>query len=706
MNNSNQHIGIINNRIIVSYEFLENFYTRPRRGVQKGLWQSAKKSWVYFDTVIAANDRVLASKDKKDLPSLKDLEAILSEEAKKPSKVLMEQARTWEKDIELNYFLKMDGATQAYEYTAISAWKRMIYTLGQKENKLSLKAKGFKNKKAFLEECVKCIKALNFNKWTSKDFVVLNQQIFVQYAKLVEEYGIDEMYKTIRDERAETSCKNSAKITEQIQQDYLVYLASDHRKFNYELIMQMYNVRAAEKEWQVVKTSQPIIDFLEQAWVKPIWTMQREPKIYKDTYIPIIGRLKPSFAGAIWEFDGTIIDIYHSGDEDKKQLYARIYWVAVIDVKTECIIGYHITTSETSHSVVQALKNAVKITNTVPYQIRTDNSSAVKSLMKKGSEGEGNDTNFFEKLAKYVTPAAVGNARAKTIESVFRRFQDSLMRLHPFWAGMNMTVKSDSNRMNRVWIEANIKHAPSSEELISQLGQLVSLWNADSMKKDAENVSRWQQFKNDADKQRTALRTIFNNAFLIPARGHSQNGLITYRNTGIKFSWNKQEYNYKVVDKSINTQLIGKKFIVKFDTDDLEQIWLYNADNTPFLFNEEHLSIDSYEAVPDYLGDRKKGDGERIAAMQEEQKAVSQQHKQEYSKVLDRLTMEDLKDTITAASVKKDLLNDAEIIAKEMGINGKTVSFKKTQERADKEKKESEMSLEEWRKAHLDRMSS
>ena len=700
MNNSNQNIELLNNRVIVSYKFLEQWYSRARRGVERGFWNSAKKGWVYFDSVLESNSKIKRTDFKKELPTIKDLEAILSEEAKKPSSVLMAQAKTWEKDIELDYFLKMDGTTQAYEYTAISAWKRMIYTLGQKENKLSLKSKGFKNKKVFLSECVKCIKALNFSKWTCKDFVVLNQQIFVQYAKLVEEYGIDLMYRTIRDERSEISCKNSAKIKEQLQQDFLVYHASDHRKFSYEFLMELYNTKAAEKGWQILKSAQPVIDFLEQSHVKPVWMMKREPKIYADTYIPIIGRQKPSFAGAIWEFDGTIVDIYHSGDEDKKQLYARIYWIAVIDVKTEAIIGYHITTSETSHSIVQALKSAVKITNTVPYQIRTDNSSAVSSLMKQNEGGK----NFFEKLAKYVTPAAVGNARAKTIESVFGRFQNELMRLHKFWAGMNLTVKSDSNRMNRIWIQANIKHAPSINELISNLEELVTFWNAGSMKKDDSNVSRWQQYKNDADKQRTALQTVFNDAFLIAARGDSRTGLITYRNTGVKFTYNKKEYQFKVVDKAINSQLIGKKFIVKFDTDDLDKIWLYNSDNTPFNFNEEHLSIENYEAVPDFLGDRQEGDGARIAAMQEEQKAVAREHKKQYLEVSTRLTLADLKEEITASSVKKDLLNDAEIIHKEMGMDAKTVSMNKSKERA--AKKESEMTLEEWRAYRSDIMAS
>ncbi|WP_338764057.1 DDE-type integrase/transposase/recombinase [Bernardetia sp. ABR2-2B] len=702
MNNSTQNIELMNDRIIVSYKFLENWYTRPRRGVAKGLWESAKKGWVFFDSVIAANNKVCAVKDKKDLPTLKELEAILAEEVKKPSKKLLDEARTWEKDNELSYFLSMYETTQAYEYAAISAWKRMIYFLGDKKNKITLKAKGFKNKKSFLQECVKCIQSLNFTKWNCKDFVVLNQQVFVQYKKLVEQFG-DDAFRKIIDERTEVSCKNSSKITEQIQQDYLVYLASDHRKFSFELITELYNAKAAEKGWEVLKTPAPVITFLEQPSVKPIWTMQREPKLYNDTYIPTIGRKKPSFAGAIWEFDGTIVDIYHSGGEDKQQLYARIYWIAVIDVKTEAIIGYHITNSETSDAVVKALKSAVSITNTVPHQIRTDNSSAVQSLMKQGKKEGGK--NFFEKLAKYVTPAAVGNARAKTIESVFKRFQDSLMRLHPFWAGMNLTVKKDSNRMNRVWIQANIKNAPTHNELISQLEQLVTLWNADTMKKDTTNVSRWQQYKNDADQQRTALRAIFNDAFLISARGDAKTGLITYRNAGLKITWNKQEHIFKVVDRDINSSLIGKKFIVKFDADDLSKIWLYNADGTPFTWQEEHLSIDAYEAAPDYLGDRQEGDGQRIAAMQEEQKEVKRQHKIEYLKTLDRLTAEDMKESITAASIKKDLMNDAEIIAKEMGMNGKAVSFRQSKERQ-KESEKEEMTLEEYRKRQLEKAAS
>lgn len=695
MQNSNQNILLINDKIVVSYSYLSQWYSRPRDNVSKGRWVQAKKGWVFFDSVIAANNKVCAAKDKKDLPTLKDLEAILAEEAKKPSKKLLNEARTWEKDNELAYFLSIYETTQAYEYTAISAWKRMIYTLGDKKNRLTLKAKGFKNKKTFLQECVKCIQSLNFTKWSCKDFAVLNQQIFVKYKKLVEAYG-DDAYCQIADERTIVSCKNSSKITEQLQQDYLIYLASDHRKFSFELITELYNKKAVEKGWEVLKTPKPVSSFLEQTWVKPIWTMQREPKVYNDNYTPTIGRKKPSFAGAIWEFDGTIVDIYHSGGEDKQQLYARIYWIAVIDVKTEAIIGYHITKSETSDAVVKALKSAVRITNTVPHQIRTDNSSAVQSLMKQ---------NFFEKIAKYVTPAAVGNARAKTIESVFGRFQSQLMRLHPFWAGMNLTVKKDSNRMNRVWIQANIKKAPTTNELISQLEQLVTFWNADSMKKSNSNVSRWQQYKNDADKQRTALRAIFNNAFLIAARGDAKTGLITYRNAGIKFTWNKEEYTFKVVDRNINSSLIGKKFIVKFDADDMSKIWLYNQDGTPYTWNEEHLSIDAYEAVPDYLGDREEGDGQRIAAMQEEQKEVKRQHKVEYLKTLDRLTAEDMKESITAASVKKDLMNDAEIIAKEMGMNGRNISFRQVRERA-KSSKKKEMTQEEWRQQQLDRAAS
>jgi hypothetical protein len=70
--------------------------------------------------------------------------------------------------------------------------------------------------------------------------------------------------------------------------------------------------------------------------------------------------------------------------------------------------------------------------------------------------------------------------------------------------------------------------------------------------------------------------------------------------------------------------------------------------------------------------------------------------------MLERCGVDDVREIVTARSVKKELINDAEIIAKEMGLQPKTVNFARQKER----QIEKELTLEEWQEQFLDRMSS
>ncbi len=70
----NDNVQIVQGRLSVSYTFLEQWYSRPDDAVSKGRWEISHKCWVFWESVLKANDKAKRQVDKKDLPSYQELE--------------------------------------------------------------------------------------------------------------------------------------------------------------------------------------------------------------------------------------------------------------------------------------------------------------------------------------------------------------------------------------------------------------------------------------------------------------------------------------------------------------------------------------------------------------------------------------------------------------------------------------------------------
>lgn len=150
----NQHVQIVQGRLSVSYTFLEQFYTKENiwYSVSKNTWEQSSKGWVFYESVLEANERIKRKDYKKDLPSLSELE--LSYNKAKTSN-LPQYIGAFEKVSDLEYFtIKYDAQLAICLKKATGICRFLLSINGKK----AAKKYGFESKKAIYLAVLEYIK--------------------------------------------------------------------------------------------------------------------------------------------------------------------------------------------------------------------------------------------------------------------------------------------------------------------------------------------------------------------------------------------------------------------------------------------------------------------------------------------------------------------------------------------------------------------
>ncbi|WP_338813627.1 hypothetical protein V9L05_19845 [Bernardetia sp. Wsw4-3y2] len=140
----NDNVQIVQGRLSVSYTFLEQFYSDATitPNVSKGAWEQSHKGWVFYESILKANERIKRKDYKKDLPSYSELE--LSYNKAQTSK-LPQYFGYYEKLIDLEYFtIKYDAELAVCLKRAAGILRFLIEIKGKKD----AKKLGFESKKA------------------------------------------------------------------------------------------------------------------------------------------------------------------------------------------------------------------------------------------------------------------------------------------------------------------------------------------------------------------------------------------------------------------------------------------------------------------------------------------------------------------------------------------------------------------------------
>lgn len=389
---------------------------------------------------------------------------------------------------------------------------------------------------------------------------------------------------------------NSRKLGE-AQKTLLRRLYAQANKFPFTTITTKYNKIASRQGWKTL-TVRTVQNYLAQPQVKTQCELDRHGFGYWRNVNEINQRRKkPSYPDDLWVLDGSPIELFY---RDGKNLRKRLYGYLIIDAHSWYPVGYALGESETEQLVFEAIKNACTSNNTLPHQVLADNSSANKA----------NDMlEWYPQVARYVTFATVGNAKAKVIEPFQGAFNKLILKEFANYAGGNITAKDVNTSANAEWLAANKDVIPTKEEAIHQVEKAINAWKHRAMKDGKAPAEKYQA--GSPRKRPIDFGMVVSLFWKYRMARSGEIATYKYSQNGLTMQKNGQKYHYLVYDKkglpdkAFHRQYLHDTFAVKYDPDNMDMVCLYKDGR------QVHVAQIQREA-PMAIVDYQEGDGEYI----------------------------------------------------------------------------------------------
>lgn len=361
---------------------------------------------------------------------------------------------------------------------------------------------------------------------------------------------------------------NSTKITEEAG-EYLVALKlSKLPTLSHEDILEAYNYKCKETGWKPLESIQALRNYLYSPAVKPKWYGGRVGEL---TAYQVYGykhkTTMPEKRDALWYIDGTKLNLYYN----KEGKLATAMVVEVIDAYSDCLLGYAITEAEDFQAQYRAVRMALEKAGHRPYELVHDNQGGQTSKVAK---------EWFDRIALVHRTTQPNRPQSKTIENLFGRFQQEVLKRMPWFTGANVTAKGEENRPDLEWIKANLNLLPRSlEELEEQYEALREEWNL--RKHHRTGVARIEMYETSHNEALTPFTEADYEALCLLTRSRT----IRFEGRGLVLESGKQEYAYDaytetqdgklLVDFEWRLKNIGQEFVVRYDPEDLSKLYLY-----------------------------------------------------------------------------------------------------------------------------------
>lgn len=361
---------------------------------------------------------------------------------------------------------------------------------------------------------------------------------------------------------------NSTKITEEAG-EYLVALKlSKLPTLSHEDILEAYNYKCKETGWKPLESIQALRNYLYSPAVKPKWYGGRVGELSAyQVYGYKHKTTMPEKRDALWYIDGTKLNLYYN----KEGKLATAMVVEVIDAYSDCLLGYAITESEDFQAQYRAVRMALEKAGHRPYELVHDNQGGQTSKVAK---------EWFDRIALVHRTTQPNRPQSKTIENLFGRFQQEVLKRVPWFTGANVTARGEENHPDLEWIKANLNLLPRSlEELEEQYIALREEWN--QRKHHRTGVARIEMYETSHNKTLTPFSEADYEALFLLTRPRT----IRFEGYGLVVESGKQEYAYDaytetqdgklLVDFDWRLKNIGQEFVVRYDPEDLSKLYLY-----------------------------------------------------------------------------------------------------------------------------------
>lgn len=266
--------------------------------------------------------------------------------------------------------------------------------------------------------------------------------------------------------------KNRAKVKNEEQHYLLQEMLGNGRNLDNKTISDMYNAAATRLGWETITPSAVGV------WRKKLKRVteagRRGTRHYSNTLAMQNKRSRPSAPLFFWSADGWTAELLYQDTKLNKKGHRvttylnRLTVEVIMDAYNNYPIGYAIGDSENIDMIEKAMRNAVNHTKELfgeryrTWQIQTDHFQ--EKRLKP----------VWEALGHKWTPAQVGNAKAKPIESWFKHEMQRRCQIteYPNWSGYGITSKQD-NQVNDEWLDSEKRRFPTKEQCIKQIEGII-----------------------------------------------------------------------------------------------------------------------------------------------------------------------------------------------------------------------------------------
>lgn len=495
----------------------------------------------------------------------------------------------------------------------------------------------------YIDKYTQCAELLNFlSEIRSKNGKKIVKQIapdktvfWQMIAEYIDKKGIDlpkaytrilEKVRQYKDEQTNyevlISGKFGLKNSEKINEDASEWLIAQYSMFTTTLnsLFIKYNREAQERGWKAIAHINTLYMFLHKEDIQPQWYLGRYGKLkFIEKYGYQLKTILPNMRDALWYGDGTKLNYYYLNEKGE---VATMYVYEVIDVYSEYLLGYAIGDTENFQMQYDAYKMAINFAGQKPYEIRYDNQGGHKKIKDS----------FLSKLSKVGFACQPYNAKSKTIESIFGRFQTQFLKQDWFFTGQNITAKKLESKHNRAFIYEHKKMLPTKQEVIATYEQRRKEWNESKHPKvDCSRIERYLNSENPKADPVDLLQMI--ELFWLMT-----DKPITYYTSGITLTVSKQKYEYEVLkngmpDMEFRSKNIDRKFYIKYDPTDLSHIRLYRLTHNGLEFVAgAEPRIEVHRATQEHDAGEKQLINDLLGVRTEELKRAKKQHEEREDK--------------------------------------------------------------------------
>lgn len=388
--------------------------------------------------------------------------------------------------------------------------------------------------------------------------------------------------------------RNAAKIDDDTKESLLIRLISDARNLDNAQIARIYNVVAETQGWKTI-TGAAVGVWREKHDLVTAGGRLGATR-FRNQKSMQVKRTRPELPLLYCTIDGWVAELLYQKVNERNGTITYTNRLTIVLVLDPCInypIGYAIGERETPELIKAALRNAANHTAELFGRRYRFNQ------LQSDNYGRGNLATVYQIMGEKYTPARAHNAKSKVIEPFFNQFNRKYCQLCKNWSGFGITSNKDL-QPNSEFLNKH-RHDFPTEEGCRQ--QLVAFIERERAEKRAEYVKLFAKLP---EERRLPLS---DEQYLLTFGADTG-----YRNAlegvGLRPTIGGIKRDYDCFDPKFR-EYAHVRWAVKYDPDNLDHVLAVNEDGSlRFMLERKHVQ-------PMALADRREGDAEQLARVQE-----------------------------------------------------------------------------------------